>query len=367
MNPSNIEIISKSISYIRFPLIVGVVLIHSTFGDIVLQGESVKCDNELCPIYYNVSYILSHIIARICVPLFFMISGYLFFYKSDSFDFYQYVSKLKKRIGSLLVPYVIWNLISIIAFLLIQIFCQSLLSGRNKSVLEYNFVDWLLCFWDTSKINGTDTTAPINYPLWYLRDLMVTVILSPLIYYLLKHFSSIIIIILGVLYIFPLWQFPVGINPTAIFFFSLGAFISIRNLVDTQALISYKKYLLISYVLGVVLEFLYRGGEYYNIIHHIVVIIGVFAVSSIVINRARSGRLHYNKVLSDSSFFIFVYHALPLAFIVKVLLYILPNKDIVLFLIYLIAPTVIIFIGVLLSKILDNNFRGLSIFLKGSR
>ena len=49
-------------------------------------------------------------IARIGVPLFFFISGFLFFYYDD-FSKNVYLGKIKKRFKSLVVPYIFWNLV----------------------------------------------------------------------------------------------------------------------------------------------------------------------------------------------------------------------------------------------------------------
>lgn len=62
---------SKTIAFLRFPLIVGVVLIHSTFGKLMIGGE-MQVDPGAYPVYESVSYFLSEILSRIAVPLFFL-------------------------------------------------------------------------------------------------------------------------------------------------------------------------------------------------------------------------------------------------------------------------------------------------------
>ena len=74
------ELQSKTIDFLRFPLIVGVVLIHSLLGSVSIQGQQMMAGGDFS-LYSNVSYLFSGIIARIAVPLFFFFSGFLFFYR----------------------------------------------------------------------------------------------------------------------------------------------------------------------------------------------------------------------------------------------------------------------------------------------
>ncbi len=76
---SDKELLSQTISFLRFPLIVGVVLIHSQFIGVVINGvEQVETTDY--PVFSAVSYLVSNIFASVAVPLFFFFSGFLFFY-----------------------------------------------------------------------------------------------------------------------------------------------------------------------------------------------------------------------------------------------------------------------------------------------
>ena len=107
---TNEEILSQTIAFLRFPLIVGVLLIHSNPEKVAI----IKGMNIISPdghwFYDNISYLFSHIFAAVAVPLFFFISGYLFFYKTTAFTKSVYGRKLKKRAHTLLIPYIFWNL-----------------------------------------------------------------------------------------------------------------------------------------------------------------------------------------------------------------------------------------------------------------
>ena len=86
---------SETISYLRFPLIVLVVMIHSKFDGVVVNGVGLMHDGGF-PCYSTISTLVSNIIASIAVPLFYFISGFLFFFKTFLVLMYI-VAKSKKE------------------------------------------------------------------------------------------------------------------------------------------------------------------------------------------------------------------------------------------------------------------------------
>jgi len=68
------------ISFIRFPLIVAVVLIH-TEPHSVIAGSNEVVGSQHYGIYNMIFMLISNIFANVAVPLFFFISGFLFFNK----------------------------------------------------------------------------------------------------------------------------------------------------------------------------------------------------------------------------------------------------------------------------------------------
>ncbi|ULT28913.1 hypothetical protein KUH03_17295 [Sphingobacterium sp. E70] len=130
--------------------------------------------------------------------------------------------KIKNRIRSLLVPYIFWNLLIILFLMLAQTFLSgSLVSGRNKLITDYSLLDWLWSFWDTSQVNPhMKKTLPINSPFWFIRDLMVVIVFSPIVYILIKKLKAYAVIILGLLWFFnPFFYLP-GLSIVSFFFFT---------------------------------------------------------------------------------------------------------------------------------------------------
>lgn len=167
-----------------------------------------------------------HSIVVCAVPVFFILSGYFFFNKIECFGFDVYKRKIKTRIKTLLVPYLIWNCAPILLVTLGNLYS---IVFRNKST------DDLCCFmnglWDDGlwhvwwdKTNG----MPFDSPLWYVRDLMIVCMLSPVIYFLIKNIGYWWIALLTFLFIIGV-KFPIGFSITGLLFFSIGAILALKS------------------------------------------------------------------------------------------------------------------------------------------
>ena len=103
---------SSTISALRFPLTVGVVFIHFNVlsDNLAVRGTG---NAEHFPTWLVCMFnLFSEVLPRIAVPLFFIISGYLFF--RSGFMIRTYTDKLRRRVRTLLVPYILWNLLYLI-------------------------------------------------------------------------------------------------------------------------------------------------------------------------------------------------------------------------------------------------------------
>ena len=67
-------------------------------------------------------------------------------------------------------------------------------------------------------------TAPANMPLWFLRDLMVVSLLTPIIYMGIRKMGGWLLVVLTPLYLSGICAFIPGLSAYAIYFFTLGAF-----------------------------------------------------------------------------------------------------------------------------------------------
>ena len=98
---------SRVIQLLRFPLVVGVVYVHAFGGATPMPRPAHGSPLEFPPSAL-VMILVSQGVARVAVPLFFLIAGFLFFAGSE-WSVEVYLLKLRRRVKTLLVPYVLWN------------------------------------------------------------------------------------------------------------------------------------------------------------------------------------------------------------------------------------------------------------------
>lgn len=360
------NLLSQTITFLRFPLIIGVVLIHSKLDSVVIANVNLL-ETVHAPVYGFVSTLFSEIFARIAVPLFYFVSGFLFFYKMRSFTGHVYMRKLKKRLRTLLIPYVFWNLAVIAFYFFSQSFMPGLMSGNTKLVSEFSLSDWLYCFWDRSKISPGNDTFPICYQLWFIRDLMVVVLFSPLIYMAVRKLRQLAVLCLGVCWIAGLGLPWSGFSTTAFFFFAAGSYFSIHNrnfVTEWMPLLPIVSGL---YVLLVASLFC-CGEDLYPYLHSISILVGGVSIVVLSARLIERGTWRPNAFLSDSSFFIYAYHAMPLAFVVKLLVSTMkPQSDGMILMLYFLCPMITVFIGLIVYYLLKRYLPAFTSFITGGR
>ena len=272
---------------------------------------------------------------------------------------------MRRRFRTLFFPYIFWNLIVLLLLLLTQIFLSGLTSGNNLLITEYTFLNWIKAFWDGNVV-GYDT--PINYPLWFLRDLMVTVILSPLIYFFIRYLKIYGLFLLGILWFLDIWFCIPGISIVSIFFFSYGAYFSISRKKFVNIFSKFSPAIVVGYIVIAICNLILRNNSWCSYIHNLGILIGIAAIISLTANCLRKNIWHLNIQLSNSSFFIYVYHGMPLVLIAKCLGKIFhPQSDITFIILYILSPVIIIVTGYWIYKILIKSFPKFSSYILGGR
>ncbi|MCF2593600.1 acyltransferase family protein [Bacteroides caecigallinarum] len=286
-------------------------------------------------------------------------------YKTESFDCNTYSQKLKKRSRTLLIPYLFWNLVVVLLYYLTQTFLSGLTSGENLLIKEYTWINWLKVFWDGNKIGGD---MPINYPLWFVRDLMVVIVISPIVYFCVKHLKIIFVITLGLLWILGIWFTLPGFSITALFFFSYGAYYTINKKNFIRIHNSFPLYSFVLYIIIAICDLLTRQYDWHKYVHSIGILVGLSAIVSFVAYGIAKQKLHPNHFLSNSSFFIYVYHGMPLAFLIKFSVKVLqPQTDAGLIMLYLVCPLITILLGLCIYSVLIKYLPKFTAIITGGR
>lgn len=244
-------------------------------------------------------YLLGGICGKLSVPIFLLISGYLFF-REGSYELTKelWISKFKKRIFSLLVPYLLWNFIGYIIYAI---------------KIGFDFEDLFHSFW-VIDIPGRSGSSPIDGPLWYVRNLMIMVVISPIISYMMKYTKWYLILIMTILWIIQIPPFNKGIG-IAFYFFSLGGYLRMFDY-HVENLQRYAKYLIIAYPIYVIYAFLMQSNSD-SWDFQLGILLGIGAIFSLTIHFIKCGseNCKFTKILSETSFFIYCLHDLLLQFL----------------------------------------------------
>ena len=280
------------IRQLRFPMIVLVTFAHS-YGRVDDSYSLLFSDFDT---YQFLKLLVSQTLVKVAVPVFFIISGYLFFANVNEWNLTVYKQKMLRRAKTLLLPYLIWNLLMAIK---LKTFSWSMFWAYiSKAGMQ---MDWLGC--------KNWMTAPANMPLWFLRDLMVVSLLTPIIYVVLRRWGRVVIPLLTLIYLSGIGAFAVpGLSMYAVYFFSLGAFLAIRkqDLVETMLRFETPAYISAS-LLAVAMVCTYHTAVFSSLMlcFRIVGVVAVFCLAQRILSRS-CRRLP--AVVCDSSYFIYLAH-----------------------------------------------------------
>lgn len=286
-NISQFEVIRQ----LRFPMIVLVTFAHS-YGK-VAEGFSLLTSDWNT--YEFLKLLVSQTLVKVAMPVFFIMSGYLFFANIAKLDANTYKRKMMRRLKTLLVPYLIWNLLMAVK---LKTFSWSVFWVYWKPAGVQ--IDWF----------GQEQlmTAPANMPLWFLRDLMVVSLLTPIIYILVKNLGYWLIAALTILYLSGVCAFIPGFSAYAIYFFTLGAFWGVRkrDLIADLRRFEWPAYILsIAFAIAMMLTYNTPVFSSLMLCFRLVGVVAVFCLASRVLTTTNK-RLPI--IVCESSYFIYLAH-----------------------------------------------------------
>lgn len=306
----------KVFDWLRFPLIVGVVFIHC-FGK-PFDFDAVDFAHLSAMDCYNLFRVaVSRVLTHVCVPVFYLISGYLFFIRLEKWDYKVYLDKLKKRCKSLLMPFLIWNSLAIVLSL-IGIYRHNGMLGIQNFFIEkgYWHLYWDCNVWNVDRLNwiggGASASGPYLVPLWFLRNLIVACVFSPFFYFFFKKLKIYGLLILAMSYISGIFVNVPGFSAMTFLFFGAGAYFKM-NRVDVT-LFSYKYHVLfyiIASILGGVCTMLNgHNTATGQVVYPFFVIFGSLALLNLSASIVKKGWIKMPVLFSKSSFFIYLLHSI---------------------------------------------------------
>lgn len=378
---------SQTISLLRFPLALAIVAIHTKSLFPAPETQTIALDSWQS--WYELAYrlVTSNLVA-VAIPLFTLISAYLLFQGLQQWDWHVYKSKLKRRVHTLMIPYFLWNLIVV---------------GLNVSTFAFrhfrygsswnDLFDWyqtkggiIHMMWDYNYnfIGRTDwlgflneTSWPICAPLWFVRDLMILILLAPFFHWVLRKYPLSSMLLLFLCSVSGVWIHLPGFTSSTSFWFGLGACLAIH---DVGILVKRKRtlWLLLILWLGWNALSLWQVVSMEKHIEAIIlmfsVISGVFSVMGIVNRLSSRWGWKLPTVFSSACFFVYAAHSIcfsifgaPLTLSARLMAKLLGEGYPALLLRLLIVPLLTAVSCVLLHYILTKLFPRLMSVLDGNR
>lgn len=341
------DFLSKKITRVSFILAICIILYHTT-------NTSVYAYETFNP-FRILQEFISNII-DVAVPTFFVISGFLYYHNCDTLS--KGVDKAKKRVNTLLIPYLIFCAIYTIYFLTLY----NLPGLRDKF---NNSAEGKLTFGNL--LQGL-LLAKYSGILWYVRNLLYLTALCPLIFYSLKN-KPLSYGVLGGLFVLFILNFNLPyVEFASWFWYYLGAVLAttIKDVKKVETKYSYIG-LLCGLIFAGILTIL-EGGFFdinqslwiYKILAKIILCIMIvsfwFALDLAVTQKS----IRIEKI----SFFIYCTHSLILETIQKTL-FIIGNKRVIFgYIDYFLSPiltfAIIIALAYSLSLVLPKVFKVIS-------
>lgn len=282
--------LSSAITWIRFPLIFLIILLHC-YSVVRLEGSH--------DTYFKVIYPFSLWLGETGVPGFFFISGFLLFLSKKS-----YGQKIRTRLSTLVIPYILWNGL-LLALYLVAFAIGHPQDINGRSLADYHFIDYIRLFWDRGSYDNGNF-VPLLCPFWYIRNLFIMCLLSPLLYYIIRYVREGFLILIAVWW---LMTYDNAFIPQTILFFSMGAYFSIHEINPLELTIKHKKLFLSLFVLFAISDIAMHtiAGTPINLQAHRLSLIfnipALLLLADLCISKGYS-----SKLLPNAAFIVFAVH-----------------------------------------------------------
>lgn len=342
---------SNVINLLKCMMCISVVYIHSQIVN-RYTGGVIHCNTG---IYERFQHCFANtFLDHTCVPLFFCISGYLFFLNKPSGNLTDYFKgKLSKRINSLLVPYIIANLITIMVLYLLSSF-----RGNDPLVGYGNILNAIIG-------NHSEHSLPIDAPLWYLRNLIAIVLLSPVIFYTLRYIRYVFLLILTASWLFlDINLFHIWVD-SDILFFSIGAYLALREY-DLITLLKPNSYGYLYVLLyGIILYWTEQTENAYLL--KISTLVSFPAWISLAYYLSKIFYIKVSSFFVTSTFFVFMYHYYLPQFFKAIFFHFFPYTNVSMFVAFALIPVLVTFVLTLFYYCFNKKCNRLASLMVGGR
>ena len=161
------------------------------------------------------------------------------------------------------------------------------------------------------KVPGGEALYPLVYSLWFLRDLMIVVVFSPVLHWAIRKFRWGVLVVLFMIYLLIPDNNRFHFLITALLFFSTGAYLSIWQIDMFRAFRPFSRWALVLYPLLCLFLFFVLGSPK---VMHYAKVLSIIVALPLAYNMAawllQNTRIKVSSFLASASFFIYVSHLL---------------------------------------------------------
>lgn len=353
------DYLSRKIKLLSFFAIIAVVYIHANSIEPLMQRPGSVIEGDF-NINSFVQVFITNGLARFSVPLFFCISGYLFFRLGGGDGINRFLVKITKRLKTIVLPFLIWSFFwFFVTRLMLYIpFYEASVPFPQAHINAETL--WKF----TTKLHLT----PISVHLWFLVHLFVYVLFGYPLFLLLR--TRLAYVAFAVVFYFFVQGDLSYVGADSALFFMLGGFLAVRGInMNYKISRTWALVLLSTWVLLVAVKTVlaYRWSMPY--FHQLTVVLGLFCVWFCYDHFMPSkqwliGRL---EKMADHTFFIYVAHYPVLIMTIASLLNYFGNTPATGLASFMIVPPLFIAGLVLLSDLLRKGAPAFYGILTGGR
>jgi succinoglycan biosynthesis protein ExoH len=225
VSPVPFERLSRAIELSRIALISGLVFLHyGMYPNLRVSPFGGMSDNDYEVATFINSFLLFLFFS--VVPLLSLISGWLFFSFDDSGEAAN--RALPRRIGgrfrSLYLPLLAWN--SLYVAIVLAMFAMS----PSHPLLAALNIDFSTAgLWEFFNAISAIDRYPVAFQFWFVRDLFLTVLVSPLLLLLLRRIPYITAAALGIVWLAN-YNLEIFFRPDVLFFFFVGGLVRTKRI-----------------------------------------------------------------------------------------------------------------------------------------
>lgn len=170
-----------------------------------------------------IQYLFSNGLFRFFIPMLFSISGYLY----AAYDERPYSASIKKRVRTILLPYLIWSAVGLIFTYVIEWSSYGRGIVETTHLMEFSGHRILIHDYKWYELLVRWILLPVSYQLWFLRVLFIYNLVYPAIRWCVTKHAPVFFLMAGLFWLSQI-QFLL-LEGEGLFFFSLGIWVQKKN------------------------------------------------------------------------------------------------------------------------------------------